>query len=126
MFTMITVMATKEEHAAFMSALASLRERRPDLAKRLGTDPTRPELLGLVEEVAPAVARGAKQMPKAALVELLSALAPVPAPVELVSFTTRLPADLVQDVKAEAVSRGVSVQALVADALAGYLAAEAE
>lgn len=117
MFAMIGGMATKQETQAFESALASLRQARPQLAECLGDDPTRTELLALVAELAPAVAPGAKAMNKSALVQLIAAIAPEPEPVELVSFTTRIPADLAQEVKAAAVSRGVSVQALVADFL---------
>lgn len=117
MFAMIGGMATKQETKAFESALASLRQAHPQLAERLGDDPTRPDLLALVGELAPAVAPGAKAMNKSALVQLIAVIAPDPEPVELVSFTTRIPADLAQEVKAEAVARGVSVQALVADFL---------
>lgn len=117
MFAMIGGMATKQETKAFESALASLRQAHPELGERLGTDPTRQTLLALVEELAPAVAPGAKSMPKAGLVQLIAAIAPEPEPVELVSFTTRIPADLAQEVKARAVARGCSVQALVADLL---------
>lgn len=117
MFAMIGGMATKQENAEFESAFSSLRQAHPQLAERLGDDPNRKTLLDLVAEIAPAVAPGAKSMPKAALVQLIAAIAPEPEPVELVSFTTRIPADLAQEVKAAAVSRGVSVQALVADFL---------
>lgn len=117
MFAMIGGMATKQETKAFESALASLRQAHPQLAERLGDDPNRQALLDLVAELAPAVAPGAKSMPKAALVQLIAAIAPEPEPVELVSFTTRIPADLAQEVKARAVSRGVSVQSLTADFL---------
>lgn len=117
MFAMIGGMATKQETQAFESALASLRQAHPELGERLGDDPNRQALLDLVAELAPAVAPGAKSMPKAALVQLIAAIAPEPEPVELVSFTTRIPADLAQEVKAAAFSRGVSVQALVADFL---------
>lgn len=117
MFAMIGGMATKQETQAFESALASLRQAHPELAARLGDNPTRPELLALVAEIAPAVAPGAKSMPKAALVQLIAAIAPEPEPVELVSFTTRIPADLAQEVKAAAVARGCSVQSLTADFL---------
>lgn len=117
MFAMIGGMATKQETQAFTSALASLRQAHPQLAERLGDDPTRPDLLALVGKLAPAVAPGAKSMPKAALVQLIAAIAPEPEPEQLVSFTTRIPETLAQEVKARAVSRGVSVQALVADFL---------
>ncbi|AKO38849.1 hypothetical protein RZ63_08110 [[Haemophilus] ducreyi] len=117
MFAMIGGMATKQETQAFESALASLRQAHPELAARLGDDPNRQALLDLVAELAPAVAPGAKSMPKAALVQLIAAIAPEPEPVELVSFTTRIPADLAEEVKAAAFSRGCSVQSLVADFL---------
>lgn len=117
MFAMIGGMATKQETAAFESALASLRQAHPALAEGLGDEPTRQDLLSLVEELAPAVAPGAKSMPKAALVQLIAAIAPEPEPQPLVSFTTRIPEALAQEVKAAAVSRGVSVQALEADFL---------
>lgn len=117
MFAMIGGMATKQETKAFESALASLRQAHPQLAERLGDDPTRPDLLALVGELAPAVAPGAKAMPKAALVQLIAAIAPEPEPQPLVSFTTRIPETLAQEVKAAAVARGVSVQSLVADFL---------
>lgn len=121
MFAMVGGMATKQETKAFESALASLRQAHPQLAERLGDDPTRPDLLAMVGELAPAVAPGAKSMPKAALVQLIAAIAPEPEPEQLVSFTTRIPENLAQEVKAEAVARGVSVQALVADFLRGGL-----
>lgn len=117
MFAMIGGMATKQETQAFESALASLRQAHPQLAEQLGTDPTRQELLALVADLAPAVAPGAKSMPKAGLVQLIAAIAPEPEPEQLVSFTTRIPENLAQEVKAEAVARGCSVQALVADFL---------
>lgn len=117
MFAMIGGMATKQETQAFESALASLRQAHPQLAERLGDEPTRPELLALVAEIAPAVAPGAKAMNKSALVQLIAAIAPEPEPEQLVSFTTRIPENLAQEVKAEAVARGVSVQSLTADFL---------
>lgn len=117
MFVMISGMATKQETKAFESALASLRQAHPQLAESLGDEPTRPDLLALVAEIAPAVAPGAKSMPKAGLVQLIAAIAPEPEPEQLVSFTTRIPENLAQEVKAAAVSRGVPVQALVADLL---------
>lgn len=117
MFAMISGMATKQETKAFESALASLRQAHPQLAESLGDEPTRPDLLALVEELAPAVAPGAKSMPKAGLVQLIAAIAPEPEPQPLVSFTTRIPEALAQEVKAEAVARGISVQALVAELL---------
>lgn len=117
MFAMIGGMATKQETQAFKSALASLRQAHPELGEGLGDDPTRQELLALVEELAPAVAPGAKAMNKSALVQLIAAIAPEPEPVKLVSFTTRIPKTLGEEVKAAAFARGVSVQALVADFL---------
>ena len=117
MFAMIGGMATKQETAAFASALASLRQAHPALAEGLGDEPTRQDLLSLVGELAPAVAPGAKGMPTAWLVQLIGAIAPEPEPEQLVSFTTRIPENLAQEVKAEAVARGCSVQALVADFL---------
>lgn len=117
MFAMIGGMATKQETKAFESALASLRQAHPELAERLGDDPNRQTLLDLVAELAPAVAPGAKSMPKASLVQLIAAIAPEPEPQPLVSFTTRIPEPLAQEVKAEAVARGIPVQALVADLL---------
>lgn len=117
MFAMIGGMATKQETKAFESALASLRQAHPQLAERLGDDPSRQQLLALVAELAPAVAAGAKAMNKSALVQLIAAIAPEPEPEQLVSFTTRIPENLAQEVKAEAVARGCSVQALVADFL---------
>ncbi|OFN78791.1 hypothetical protein [Corynebacterium sp. HMSC074E01] len=110
-------MATRKEHSEFAAALAELTADRPDLAARLGDDPTRAQLLDALEDLAPAVAPGAKNMPKAGLVQLIAALAPAPQPPQLVSFTTRIPEALAQEVKAEAVARGVPVQALVADLL---------
>ena len=110
---MIGGMATKQETKAFESALASLRQAHPELGERLGGDPTRPDLLALVAELAPAVAPGAKSMPKAALVQLIAAIAPEPEPVELVSFTTRIPKTLGEEVRAAAFSRGVSVLSLI-------------
>ena len=117
MLAIIGGMATKQETKAFESALVSLRQAHPQLAERLGGDPTRPDLLALVEELAPAVAPGAKSMPKAGLVQLIAAIAPEPEPPQLVSFTTRIPESLAQEVKAAAVARGVSVQSLTADFL---------
>lgn len=110
-------MATRKEHTEFAAALAELTTARPDLGERLGSDPTRAQLLDALEDLAPAVAPGAKSMPKAGLVQLIAALAPAPQPPQLVSFTTRIPETLAQEVKAEAIARGVPVQALVADLL---------
>lgn len=110
-------MATRKEHTEFAAALAELTADRPDLAERLGSDPTRAQLLDALEDLAPAVAPSAKSMPKIGLVQLIAAVAPAPQPPQLVSFTTRIPETLAQEVKAEAVARGVPVQALVADLL---------
>lgn len=117
MFAMIGGMATKQETKAFESALASLRQTHPALAENMGDEPTRQTLLGLVAEFAPAVAPGAKAMNKSALVQLIAAIASEPEPEQLVSFTTRIPETLAQEVKAAAVARGCSVQSLVADFL---------
>lgn len=121
MFAIIVGMATKQENAEFESALASLRQAHPELGERLGTDPTRQELLALVADLEPAVAPGAKSMSKAAMVQLIAVIAPKPEPQPLVSFTTRIPETLAQEVKAKAIARGISVQDLVADALTHYL-----
>ena len=110
-------MATRKEHTEFAAALAELTADRPDLAEALGDDPTRAQLLDALEDVAPAVAPSAKSMPKVGLVQLIVAVAPAPQPPQLVSFTTRIPESLAQEVKAEAVARGIPVQALVADLL---------
>lgn len=110
-------MATHKEHTDFAAALAELTADRPALAERLGTDPTRAQLLDALEDLAPAVAPSAKSMPKVGLVQLIAAVAPAPQPPQLVSFTTRIPEALAQEVKAEAVARGIPVQALVADLL---------
>lgn len=110
-------MATRKEHSEFAAALNELTTARPDLGESLGTDPTRAQLLDTVEALAPAVAPSAKSMPKVGLVQLIAAVAPAPQPPQLVSFTTRIPEALAQEVKAEAVARGISVQALVADLL---------
>lgn len=110
-------MATRKEHTEFAAALAELTADRPDLAEALGDDPTRAQLLDALEDLAPNVAPSAKSMPKVGLVQLIVAVAPAPQPPQLVSFTTRIPEPLAQEVKAEAVARGIPVQALVADLL---------
>ncbi len=110
-------MATHKEHSDFAAALAELTADRPALTERLGTDPTRAQLLDVLEDLAPAVAPSAKSMPKVGLVQLIVAVAPAPQPPQLVSFTTRIPETLAQEVKAAAVARGVSVQSLTADLL---------
>lgn len=114
-------MATHKEHSDFAAALAELTADRPALTERLGTDPTRAQLLDTLEDLAPKVAASAKSMPKVGLVQLIAAVAPEPAPQPLVSFTTRIPETLAQEVKAEAVARGCSVQALVAEFLCAGL-----
>ena len=113
----VYIMATHKEHTGFAAALALLAADRPDLAATLGTDPTRAQLLDALEDLAPAIAPSAKSMPKIGLVQLIAAVAPSPQPPQLVSFTTRIPETLAQEVKAEAVARGIPVQALVADLL---------
>lgn len=113
----VYIMATHKEHTDFAAALAELTSGRPDLAETLGDDPTRAQLLDTVEALAPAVAPSAKSMPKVGLVQLIAAVAPAPQPPQLVSFTTRIPEPLAQEVKAKAVARGVPVQALVAELL---------
>lgn len=110
-------MATRKEHAEFAAALAELTSGRPDLAETLGDDPTRAQLLDTVEALAPAVAPSAKSMPKVGLVQLIAAVAPAPQPQPLVSFTTRVPESLAQEVKATAIARGIPIQELVADLL---------
>lgn len=124
MLSMITVMVTKDDRAAFESALASLRASRPDLADWLGDAPTRADLIDLVANFAPDVAAGARRMPRVSLIALVEAVAPAPEPVALVSFTTRLPAALVQKIKVLATWNRVSVQDLVADALTRGLTAD--
>ena len=124
MFAIIVCMATKHDKTALVDALAGLAETHPDLAERLGSEPSRADLLAVVEGIAPEVARGAGSMSRAALVAVLTAIAPEPEPERLVSVTTRLPESLAQEVKTLAVSRGVSVQSLVAGLLRAGLAAE--
>lgn len=122
MFATIVCMATKHDKTAFVDALAELAEAHPDIAERLGSDPSRAELVDMVADLAPGVAAGS--MSRASLVALITAIAPEPEPERLVSFTTRLPEGLAQEVKTLAVSRGVSVQSLVAGLLRAGLAAE--
>jgi len=110
-------MATRKEHAEFAAALNELTADRPDLAATLGTDPTRADLVDTLKGLAPKAAASAKSISKSGLVELIAAVAPAPQPPELVSFTTRIPEPLAQEVKAEAVARGVPIQELVAEIL---------
>lgn len=124
MFATIVFMATKHDKTAFVDALAGLAETHSDLAERLGDDPSRADLLEVVGDLAPDVAAGARQMSRAALVALVSAIAPEPEPEERVSFTTRLPEGLVKEVNARATARGVYVQDCVADLLRAGLAAD--
>lgn len=126
MFAMIGGMATKHDKTALVDALAGLAESHPDLAERLGTDPARADILAAVEDIAPAVAGGARSMSRASLVALLTAIAPEPEPEKLVSFTTRLPEGLRGEVNARATARGVSVQELVAELLRAGMAAADE
>ena len=122
MFARIVFMATKHDKTAFVDALAGLAETHPDLAERLGSDPSRAELVDMVADLAPGVAAGS--MSRASLVALLMAIAPEPEPEERVSFTTRLPEGLVKEVNARATARGVYVQDCVADLLRAGLAAD--
>lgn len=110
-------MATRKEHSEFAAALNALTADRPDLAAALGDDPTRAQLLDTVKALAPKLAVSAKSMPKIGLVELIAAVAPAPDPDPLVSFTTRIPKPLAEEVKAEAVARGIPIQELVAGIL---------
>lgn len=126
MFAMIGGMATKHDKTALVAALAGLAESHPDLAERLGDDPARADILAVVEDIAPAVAAGARSMSRASLVALLTAIAPAPEPEPLVSFTTRLPKSLVEEVQARSQARGGSVQDCVADLLRAGLAAADE
>jgi len=110
-------MATRKEHAEFAAALADLTADRPDLAATLGADPTRADLVEVLKDLAPKAAASAKSISKIGLVELIAVVAPAPQPPELVSFTTRIPEPLAQEVKAEAVARGIPIQELVAEIL---------
>ena len=51
-------MATKHDKTAFVDALAGLAETHPDLAERLGSDPSRAELVDMVADLAPGVGIG--------------------------------------------------------------------
>ena len=108
-------------------ALAELAEARPDLAERLGPDPRRAQLLEVLGDIRPDVAAGARQMPRPALVSTIAAIASKEKGEELeplVTFTTRVPEGLAQAVKTRAITRGCSIQALVADYLRAGLAAD--
>lgn len=113
----VYIMATRKEHAEFAAALAELTADRPDLAATLGDDPTRADLVEVLKDLAPKAAASAKSISKIGLVELIAAVAPAPQPPQLVSFTTRIPEPLAQEVKATAVAHGVPIQELVADLL---------
>ncbi len=110
-------MATRKEHSDFAAALAELTTARPDLAERLGDDPTRADLVDVLKDLDPDVAASAKGVSKVGLLKFIKALMPAPQPPQLVSFTTRIPEPLAQEVKAEAVAHGVPIQELVADLL---------
>ena len=56
-------------------------------------------------------------MSKIGLLKFIRALMPAPQPPQLVSFTTRIPEPLAEEVKATAVAHGVPIQELVADLL---------
>lgn len=139
MFAIIAYMAAKHDKTALADAraeldktrpdladaLAELAETRPDLAKRLGPDPRRAQLLEVLGDIRPAVAAGARQMPRPALVSTIAAIASKEkGEEELVTFTTRVPEGLAQEVKTRAITRGCSIQALVADYLRAGLAAD--
>lgn len=124
MFAKIVCMATKHDKTALVDAIAGLAETHPALAERLGGDPSRGDLLEVVGDLAPDVAAGARQMSRAALVALVSAIAPEPEPDELVGFTTRIPEGLRDKVTARAHARGMYVQDLVAEYLRAGLAAD--
>lgn len=121
-------MATKHDKTALTDALASLAESHPELAERLGADPSRADLLAVVEDIAPAVAGGARSMSRASLVALL-AITPKeeePEPEPLTEFTTRLPQSLADAVRARSFTRGCSIQALMAEYVRAGLAADAD
>ena len=126
MFAIIAYMATKHDKTALADALAVLAETHPTLAERLGDDPARADILAVVEDIAPAVAGGARSMSRASLVALLTAIAPEPEREKPVAFTTRLPQALIAEVNARATARGVYVQDCVADLLRAGLAADDE
>ena len=121
-------MATKHDKTALTDALAGLAESHPELAERLGADPSRADLLAVVEDIAPAVAAGARSMSRASLVALL-AITPKeeePEPEPLTEFTTRLPQSLADAVRARSFTRGCSIQALMAEYVRAGLAADAD
>lgn len=113
-------MATKKESADFAAALESLAESRPVLADRLGEAPARAELLDALGELAPRLAPSMASANRVALVEAL-ALTPEPAPEPMKSFTTRLPASLVEEIKQTAAATPGGVQALAREAFTAYL-----
>lgn len=125
MFAIMAYMTTKHDKTALVDALAGLAETRPDLAERLGPDPRRAQLLEVLGDLAPDVAAGARQMPRPALVSTIAAIASKEKdPDPLVTFTTRVPEGLAQEVKTRAIARGCSIQALVADYLRAGLAGD--
>lgn len=128
MFAKIVCMATKHDKTALVDALADLAETHPALAERLGSNPSRGDLLAAIEAIAPGVAAGLRQVPRAGLVATLAAIASKKKeeekPEPLTEFTTRLPKSLAQAVKAHAVTRGCSIQSLVAEYLRAGLAAD--
>ena len=124
-------MATKHDKTALTDALAGLAESHPELAQRLGSNPSRGDLLEVIAGIAPDVADGVRQVPRAGLVATLAAIASKKKKEEeeekrepLTEFTTRLPKSLAQEVKAHAVTRGCSIQSLVAEYLRAGLAAD--
>lgn len=128
MFAIIACMATKHDKTALTDALAGLAETHPALAERLGSNPSRGDLLEVIAGIAPDVADGVRQVPRAGLVATLAAIASKKKEEEkrepLTEFTTRLPESLAQEVKAHAVTRGCSIQSLVAEYLRAGLAAD--
>jgi predicted HicB family RNase H-like nuclease len=113
-----------EENALVKDLLAQISKTRPDLAAGLGAQPTREELIDVVADLAPGLESGLRQTSRsfvASLILRLSETGEAPAPVELRSFTTRLPVELIDSVKASAKHERVSVQDWVADALAEHL-----
>lgn len=113
-------MPTKKESADFAAALKSLAEARPVLADLLGEAPTRSELLNALGELAPRLASSMTAANRVALVEAL-ALTPEPASEPMKSFTTRLPASLVEEIKQAAAATPGGVQALARQAFTAYL-----
>ena len=122
-------MATKHDKTALTDALAGLAESHPELAQRLGSNPSRGDLLEVIAGIAPDVADGVRQVPRAGLVATLAAIASKKKKEEekrepLTEVTTRRPKSLAQEVKAHAVTRGCSIQSLVAEYLRAGLAAD--